>query len=140
MLRQAVKMDGPNRQQFMLTRTSSPRCAKSRANVSGSGFSTMSCERARLVDRQHGVAADAVRIDIALLDERRSAERRQARAVERDERAQHVDRVVVVGVEDEKRRAVRRTPSADSTASAVPRASCWTAKVTRTRSGGRVRS
>ena len=84
--------------------------AKSRANVSAIGLFDDVQQRAVVVDGQHGVAADAVRIDVALRDERRSAERRQAWAVERDERPQHVDGVVVVGVEDEERRVCRRTP------------------------------
>ena len=95
-------MDGPKRQQFMLTADVVPKVREvARERLSIRFFDDV-LQRARLVDGQHGEAADAVRIDIALLDERRSAERRQPRAVEGDERAQYVTGVVIVGVQHEK--------------------------------------
>ena len=135
MRRHASKIDGAKRQQFMLTRDV---IAVARERLLVRLFDDV-LEKAVAVDRQHGIAANAIGIDIATSDQSRAIERRQARTVERDECLQHVDRVVVVGVQYQERVGAGKV-LAERMASAVPRASAWIAYETCTRRGGRVRS
>ena len=97
--RQASKMAGPNRQQFMLT----PSGRGKRASVASSGFSMIRCKRRGAVglgDRlDHGELRDPLGRDIAFRHQGLLVEDRDRRPRGVAQPAKGLQRVVVVGID-----------------------------------------